>query len=298
MAPGLRVDDGDGDRTRVRLPATLAPVVVALARPFADPPGDDGDGAGQVAGLRALAERVAPTTLARNRTIPVLPALTGLVGTGLRRGSTATVAGGPGLGATSLAFAFLAAATQAGSWAAVVGLPAAHAPAAAHLGVALERLALVPDAATLGHWPTVVAALLDGVDLVVAAVPPGLRAPDARRLVARARERGSVLVPLLPPGVSWVEGADVRLRVTEARWHGLGEGHGFLQAREVEVTATGRGAAGRERTSHLWLPGHDGVSVVERAAPEGTAPLSRADGAGSRPTEEVPAPRDRLRAGG
>ncbi len=239
-------------------------MVAALARPFADPPGDDGDGSRQVAGLRALAERVAPTTLARERTLPVLPALSGLVGAGLGRGATATVAGPPGLGATSLAFALVAAATQAGSWAAVVGLPAAHAPAAAHLGVALERLALVPDAATLGHWPTVVAALLDGVDLVVAAVPPGLRPPDARRLVARARERGSVLIPLVPPGASWVEGADVRLRVTGAAWLGLDDGHGFLQARKVEVAATGRGAAGRERSAHLWLPGHDGVAVADQ----------------------------------
>ena len=247
-------------------------MVVALARPFVDPSGDDGDEAGQVADLRALAGRVAPTTLAGDRTLPVLAALTGLVGPGLRRGAPLTVTGEAGLGATSLAFAFVAAATHAGSWAAVAGLPSAHAPAAAQLGVALERLALVPDAATLGHWPTVVAALLDGVDLVVAAVPPGLRAPDARRLVARARERGSVLIPLLPPGTSWVEGADVRLRVTAATWHGLGDGHGFLQAREVEVAATGRGAARRERSVRLWLPGHDGVSGVDRPAPAATGP--------------------------
>ena len=247
---------------------------MALARPFNDPGGDD-DGlrAVQAADLRALAERVAPSTLARDRTLPVLPALAGMLGPsgppapGLRRGATATVAGGRGLGATSLAFALVAAATQAGSWAAVVGLPAAHAPAAAHLGVALDRLAFVPDAATLGHWPTVVAALLDGVDLVVAAVPPGLRAPDARRLAARARERGSVLVPLLPAGASWVEGADLRLRVVAATWHGVEAGHGFLRAREVEVAATGRGAAGRERSVRLWLPGHDGVAVAWRSSP-------------------------------
>lgn len=252
-------------------------MVAALARPFADPAGGGGDG--QVAALRALAERVAPTSLARDRTIPVLPALTGLVGSGLRRGSTVSVAGVPGIGATSLAFALLAATTTAGSWAAVVGLPEAHAPAAAHLGVALERLALVPDAATLGHWPTVVAALLDGVDLVVAAVPPGLRAPDARRLVARARERGSVLIPLVAPGCSWVEGADLRLRVVAATWHGLDDGHGFLQAREVVVAATGRGAAGRERTACLWLPGHAGVSVVDRPAVP-AQPLARVGTAG------------------
>ena len=37
----------------------------------------------------------------------------------------------------------------------------------------------------------VVAALLDGITLVVAAVPSRLRHGDARRLVARARERSA-----------------------------------------------------------------------------------------------------------
>lgn len=217
--------------------------------------------------LRALAERVAPVVLARDRILPVLPGLGGLTGPGLRRGSTVTVAGGSGLGATSLAFALVAAATQRGSWAAVVGLPAAHAPAAAHLGVALERLALVPQAGTLGHWPTVVAALLEGVDVVVAMVPVGLRAPDARRLVARARERGAVLIALLVPGTSWVEGADVRLRVTASGWRGLGDGHGFLRAREVDVAVTGRGAAGRERGVRLWLPEPGGLTLAQPLAP-------------------------------
>ncbi|MFP5375272.1 MAG: hypothetical protein ACLGIO_00625, partial [Acidimicrobiia bacterium] len=86
-------------------------MAVALARPFADPPGDGAARAGHVTGLRALAERVAPTSLARDRTLPVLPALTGLVGGGLRRGATATVTGSrPGGGATSLALALAAAA--------------------------------------------------------------------------------------------------------------------------------------------------------------------------------------------
>lgn len=240
-------------------------MVVALARSSIG--GEDDDRADRVAGLRAWAGRVAPTSLACDRMLPVLPSLAGVVGVGLRRGATVTVTGGQGLGATSLAFALVAASTRGGSWAAVVGLPAAHAPAAARLGVSLERLALVPGAASLGHWPTVVAALLDGVDVVVAAVPPGLGAPDARRLTARARERDSVLIPLLPPGASWVDGADVRLRVTAAVWDGLGDGHGFLRAREIVVAATGRGSANRERTVRLWLPGHDGVSLAEPAAP-------------------------------
>ena len=40
-----------------------------------------------------------------------------------------------------------------------------------------------------------VAALLDGMSLVIAEVPRSVRAADARRLVARAREREVILVP-------------------------------------------------------------------------------------------------------
>ncbi len=62
----------------------------------------------------------------------------------------------------------------------------------------LSRFAVVRDVPG-DRWATVVAALLDGVSLVVADVPRGLRAGDARRLVARARERSTVLVMVVPP---------------------------------------------------------------------------------------------------
>jgi hypothetical protein len=217
-----------------------------------------------VAALRELAGRVGPVTLARDRVLPVLPALTGVVGEGLRRGSTTTVTGaGRPLGATTLALALGAAASAAGSWVGVVGVPQLHPPAAAALGISLERLALVP---VVDHWPTVVGALVDALDVVVTAVPEGMRAADARRLANRAKERGCVLVPVCGPGRGWVEGADLRLSVGTAAWWGLEQGHGVLAGRVVEVGATGRGAAGRERTTHLWLPGPDGrVAVVDGA---------------------------------
>src|SRR5205807_6967020 len=112
--------------------------------------------------------------------------------------------------------------------------------AAAELGVALERFPLVasPPTATTGRnsvgWATVVAAVLDAMDVVLAWPPPKVRAPDARRLAARARERGAVLVLGLGgggarasprPAATWPEGVDVRLAVTRARWEGLGQGH-------------------------------------------------------------------------
>jgi hypothetical protein len=128
------------------------------------------------------------------------------------------------------------------------------------MGVALDRLALVP--APGPEWPVVVAALLDALDLVVVAPPERMRGSDARRLSARARQRGSVLVPF----GQW-ECADVRLSMDGGIWTGLGSGHGHLQARRVTVSAEGRGSAARSRRIQLWLPALGGAISQDRKAP-------------------------------
>ena len=192
----------------------------------------------------ALREIVEPVSLADEQVLPVLPALSGLLpGDALRRGSTVAV-----WGSTSLALALMAGPSASGSWCAAVGLPSLGLMATAELGVALERLALV--GAPGRSWAGVVAALVDAMDLVVVRPPGPVRPGDVRRLAARARERGAVLVPLCS---SW-EGADVRLSVTRCDWQGLGAGHGHLRARRLEVVANGRGAAARPRRACLWLP--------------------------------------------
>jgi hypothetical protein len=200
------------------------------------------------------------TTLAAERLLPVVPALRPLLGgRGLRRGTTVTVSR-----SAALALALVAGASAAGSWMAAVGLPDLGIVAAAETGIALERLALVP-APGARAWPAVVAALLDAVDVVLVRPPARLPATQARRLAARARERGAVLVPLGP----WPEPADLRLAVTTSAWSGLGQGHGNLQARQVEVLVTGRGPATRERRVLLWLPSPDGT-IVPALTPAGT----------------------------
>lgn len=177
------------------------------------------------------------------RVLPALAELRPLLpGGGLRRGATVAVQG-----STSLLFALLAGASEAGSWCAVVGVPALGLAAAAEWGVALERLALVPDPGP--DWPAVVAALLDGVDLVVAAPPGPVSAGLASRLAARARQRGSVLIPY----GRW-SGADLVLHATASRWWGLGDGWGRLSRRTLVVSVHGRGAAARPRTETLWYP--------------------------------------------
>jgi putative intracellular protease/amidase len=293
----------------------------------------------------ALAERVRPVMLARDRQLPVLPALESLFpGGALRRGSVVAVGSGadagpvPGSdagpsGTTSLALALAAGPSQGGSWVATVGLGSLGLLAAADLGVALDRLVLVPRQATFarftasqgrrwqGRSPThstsecegedaasgvtgrrerrpmlpdearaagapaaIVAALIDGFDVVLVAAGPGARwrAADARRLVARVRERGAVLVTVggdLPgqPG-------NVRLTVTASRWEGLGEEErGYLRRRRVSVAASGRGEASRPRRAELWLPTEKGELAPRQAvlAPEVVA-LTPTSGARTR----------------
>jgi hypothetical protein len=148
------------------------------------------------------------------------------------------------------------AASQAGSWCAAVGWPALGLVAAAGLGMVLERFALVPHPGE--QWQAVTAALIDAVDVILVTPPGAVRASDARRLTARVRERGVVLVVRGARG-GWPEAADIMLSVTPTEWRGLGQGHGYLQARSVEVTSSGRGAASRERRVQLWLPGSNGT---------------------------------------
>jgi hypothetical protein len=138
--------------------------------------------------------------------------------------------------------------------------------AAAELGVALERFPLVAAApGGRGGWAWAAAALLDAVDVVAVWSPARVRPSDARRLAARGREGGSVLV--LAGAPAWPEAVDVRLAVVASAWEGVGAGHGRLLARRVLVVATGRRAAARERRAWLWLPAPGGgVATVEAEA--------------------------------
>ena len=177
-----------------------------------------------------------PVVHAGERALPV-PGELGELIPALRRGSVVAVEGETGAGATSVALRLAAAATAAGEWVAAVELHGSLGGlAAAEAGVALERFAVarrVPPT----RWAAVVAALLDGIGLVLAEIPPSARAGDARRLAARARERGVVLV-----GVgAWPAEAALRVRAEGSQWRGLGRGTGLLAARELGVRVEGHG---------------------------------------------------------
>ncbi len=238
--------------------------------------------------LRRLTELVRPVALAGQRTLPVAEPLAGLLPDGaLARGSMLQIVG---VGATSLALALVAAASQDGSWSAVIGLPELGLVAAEEHGVALTRLALIE----VPRWrraAELVAAVIDGIDLVLLDARVPLRAIEVRRVTARLREQGAVLLMVEPglPGGSWSQSAltqaaggwspDVVLTSTMpshpdsgqsvagqsvsgqsvsgqsvSGWSGLGHGHGVLRQRRVTIDATGRGRSARPRQLELLLP--------------------------------------------
>lgn len=197
----------------------------------------------------------------------VVDGLTGLLGAGLRCGSSYLVEG-----STSLSLAMAAGASQDGGWCAAVGMPQLGAQSVAGLGIDLDRFAVVPDPGN--HWLEVVATLADAVDVILLAPSAPGGDGDLRRLAARLRQRGCTLVV---HGRRW-SGAEARLTVTDSQWVGVGsDGRGYLSARHALVTLSGKGAPVTER---LWLPAPDGgVRPVERtgSAPAGsTHPSLRA----------------------
>lgn len=210
--------------------------------------------------LAEVARRTRPTTLAVERSLPVVGALEALLPGGLRRGSTIGLSG---IGARSLALALMARATQEGSWVAVVGDGDLGLVAGVEAGVRPERL-LVVDAPDPGSWASVVATFVGAVDLVLVAPTHRPSAADGRRLAARCRERGSVLLHLRSAaGIPAATRPDLSLSVVDAIWEGPEAGPAGrvarLRSRRVEVVAEGRGLPPGGRRGEVQLPGSDGA---------------------------------------
>ncbi|MCC2319898.1 hypothetical protein [Cellulomonas xiejunii] len=192
----------------------------------------------------ALAVEVPRTSLLTSERpqLPVPPPLADLMPDGLRRGATTSV-----LGSTSLVLGVLAHACASGAWAVAVGHPRLGLLAAAQAGVDLARFALVPDPGA--DAALVLAALVDGIDVVLVGPGAPLADADRRRLSARARERGAALLTT----TTW-PGAAVVLDAGPARWSGVGAGDGRLRTSEVQVRRTGRGSAAVPTAVDVVLP--------------------------------------------
>lgn len=185
-------------------------------------------------GVRAPAPALRPGPGGTVR--PVAPEVAHLLPDGgLAAGTTVVVSG-----STTLLLALLAAPSRAGAWTVFTGHPELGLAAAADAGCELDRILCVPDPG--GDAPAVLAALLDGMDLVVVGPRTALLDSDRRRLTARARERGAVL--LVAQDVPW-PGAHVVLAAGPGTWEGVEHGAGHLRRRTLTVYRTGRGSSAR-----------------------------------------------------
>ncbi len=194
---------------------------------------------------------------------------------GLVRGQTVVCTGSAGM---SCALGLASGVTQAGSWAAFVGLPSIGLLAAAMIGVSLERTVFVsrPIRDPRTNQPsggrrdevhsevgTALSALIDGIDLVVVSQRLVSTLPSSlvRRLQTRAQSKGSILVIIGDASNS--VSVDLRLTARTVRWEGLGDGHGHLRRRLVSIEMDGRRRPQR-RDHVVWLPDTTGgMSAVD-----------------------------------
>ena len=164
-----------------------------------------------------------------DRTFAVPPALSSLLpGGGLERGHVYACRGDA---SWSLLCALIADASRRGSWVALVDVASLGLMCASDAGVAIERLVRV-DVEDDAAWPRVLGACVEGIDVVVV---HGARCTvrDARRIEARMKAHGGVLVVLGDPGAFEVH---VTLSSRTVQW----DFTTHAARRTVEVSATGR----------------------------------------------------------
>ncbi len=173
---------------------------------------------------------------------------------GLVRGRIVRCSGDAGL---SLALSLCSLATQQGSWLGVVGVDHLGLLAAVEHGVALERTVLVHPPKTSREWSITVAAAIEGLDLLIVAVPERLSVNDARRVQTRLQSRRAVMIIVENTVLSQSRSmhssneaqqflADVVLDTKTKSWSGVDRGAGYLQHRDVRIRVSGRRVA-RER---------------------------------------------------
>ena len=166
---------------------------------------------------------------------------------GPERGRTYAVRGDA---AASLVNALVAPVTAMGAWCAFVDLPHAGLRAAQEHGVALERVVCVDTDRSPSSWGRVIGALAEGIEIIVAQDPVCPPA-EARRVAARLKARGAVL---LVHGRTGDHPVDAVLTARTREW----EFGACAVSRTVHVSAEGRRVPGARRVRVL-LPSHAGT---------------------------------------
>ena len=190
----------------------------------------------------ALAERQLQYRVSRYGVLPVDDELASLLpAAGLERGQVYGCRGDAWL---SLMCTLVGRATQEGSWLAGVNLAFLGMMSAAEHGVALQRTLCVEVDDDVATWTRVVGACVDGVDIVVV-YRPKCGIGDVRRLEARIKAHGSVLIVMGDPGVF---SPSVVLTAQTTRW----DFSSHAARRHVHVSATGRRVYGNQHCSLVF----------------------------------------------
>lgn len=187
------------------------------------------------------------------------------------------IVGCDGPAAVSAAVALVTGAARAGSWVLLLGTGRSGMTigleALAELGVPLQRVVAVDSDGSPAAWAERVAAAADGFEVILSVPPRGAERVE-RKIRQRLQARGAMLVAVGVAGHAI--GCDVTVTTASPRWVGIGQGHGRLVAREVDVVVAGRRVP-RPVHHTLWLPGPDGQigRVPDVSAPGAHGRLER-----------------------
>ncbi|TQK75772.1 hypothetical protein FB389_0407 [Rarobacter incanus] len=160
--------------------------------------------------------------------------LTEIVPAPLRQSGIVAVTGSLSIGIEALA-EVMSVRTESPRWAAIFGEPTFGFERACQQGVDLSRVVVIPK--ITGDTDRVMAAAIDGIDIIVCGQHVEFTAAQQRRIAARIRKRGCFLLSLRP----W-NGADVSVSVSGRQWRGLESGHGWITSATTAVRRVGRGA--------------------------------------------------------
>lgn len=170
--------------------------------------------------------------------LPLAADLAAVVGSsGVPRGQWVLCAGP---GALTLGVAMLAPAVAQGAWAGLVGLSPLGADALGELGLALDRvIAVDADPHTPREWAERLVVCSEGCEVILTPVPAQISESLWRSVSRRVHRNGAVVVAVASrvDAAGLLSSADLRCRVLEQRWEGLGQGEGYLAMRCLHVEA-------------------------------------------------------------
>lgn len=201
-------------------------------------------------------------TVTIDQMAPVEPLLAPLLRQpGLVPGDVLAVADRPG--GRHLLLALAAAASRAGNWIGIIGMPVGLILAGEAMGIAADRTAFVPAP---GPDPlSIVDVMASGLAVVIAAGLGRVPAARAGRLTQRLRDYRAVL---LVHGDGWPR-PTAALSTETVAWEGItGPGRGRLRSRTLAIEARVHGDP-RPRRATVLLPDRAGRLAAARAESAG-----------------------------